>query len=600
MNRTRLALLYLCCLSVTAAYGAPVDRNSAMRSASDFFERQGYPQLSASLENNERLSRGNENNEDRPYHVFNIGENNGFIVIAGDDRAQTVLAYSYEGHFDTDNLPDACKKWMQNYVIEIESLKNDIPFSSEKRSAELTYPTEAIAPLLKTKWGQGHPYNAKCPKDTKNYNYPCLTGCVATAVAQIMNYYRYPQRGTGSIKYMDNNQEVERALDFSSCSDFAWDDMLETFPLNVTSSQQRAISDLMMQVGYSCKMQYSSVSSTSHNRDAGIALVNNFGYDNNIKHYERNYMTEEEWVDVLTSELMSSRPVLYYGYQNNTDAHTFICDGYDGQGSFHFNWGGNGNNDGYYRLSALTPGSYDYTKGQMIECGIMPLGSAGSVTQTDNLLGYQILYYCNSQGYYNCNEYESATGRTGNSGFFFYCWNLGYKPFEGEVCMATMIDGTLTPIASLPTEIQPNTRIGQKLIIPYGKLDDGTYTVSFHYRFNDNDDWHRIGAYTGNPAEGTITIKGSDIQFGDNGSSAIDPTITDTAVEITYQAGILTVNSSVPVKAIRMTDLSGRCQRELSNCDTETTIRTDGLSKGIYIVEIRTADSKSVIKKIAL
>lgn len=605
MTKTQSTILTIACLmTFFVSSAAPVTRSEALNSAKEFFSLRGENGIAERLEINEKISRTCSDNIQKPVHIFNIGEDKGFIIIAGDDRARTVLAYSTEGCFDTSDLPEACAAWLQTYSDEIESLQSAETDFLTAISSGFSYPDVIVQPILKSKWDQEYPYNANCPTDNVSGR-KCLTGCVATATAQIMNHHRYPYRGTGLIMYEDKTQNTHRLLDFSNQGDIKWDDIIHDYSGNYTETQKEAIANLMMQVGHACKMQYSSVTSIAIHRDAAEALVNNFGYDRNIHRYERKFMDEASWVGILTGELAAGRPILYDGRSENSGGHSFVCDGYDGNGKFHFNWGWSGMADGYYSLSALNPitqGIYhhDYTGSQAIECRIMPPGSEDSVLQTDWLLGIDNLYVL-TDAYTKYADIESPlSGRAGESGFFFYCWNIGHNTFEGEICATTLINGTITPISTVQAGITPNSYKGQTLTIPANNVPDGTYKVSFHYRLPDSDKWHPIRSVDGLPHEALITVAGDNISYGDGSSSSIDRPTMDSDIEISYGHRTIDIKSAYRLSSVRLTDLSGRLRYSAPTLGEAVTITTEGLSHGLYILEVKTEGGITQVKKIVI
>lgn len=203
-----------------------------------------------------------------------------------------------------------------------------------------------IAPLLKTTWSQEAPYSNDCPTGT-------VTGCVATSTAQVMNYYKYPECGTGRVRVSYNNRTL--SLDLSQ-QNFDWDNMLDTYPnaTSGTAAQKAAVAYLMKAVGYSVEMSYGE-SSGAVSQKISPALVDNFKYDPALDSYTREYYTDDQWTDMLYTELSAGRPVIYGG-AGLGGGHSFVCDGYQASnGYFHFNWGWNGYYDGFFSINDLNP-----------------------------------------------------------------------------------------------------------------------------------------------------------------------------------------------------------------------------------------------------
>ncbi|MBP1593735.1 MAG: hypothetical protein H6Q12_753 [Bacteroidetes bacterium] len=297
------------------------------------------------------------------YYVFNIGDNNGFIIVSGDDRAKDILGYSHHGIFNSDSLPPNFSTWLNLYQKEIKVLMNQPEELSYTSSVSLS-PTEntttnktiyatSVAPLLGgIKWDQGTPYNELCPTISTKSSERTVTGCVATAMAQVMRYHQWPITGKGSNTYTPDGYFQALTVDFSKTT-YDWKNMTETYNSLSTATEKTAIATLMYHCGVAVNMDYGFSSSASPTNMAK-ALIKYFSYDPNIQSYHRDYYTRSEWENMLKTELNAKRPVLYAG--NSTDAgHQFVCDGYDSNDRFHFNWGWSGESDGYFELSALNP-----------------------------------------------------------------------------------------------------------------------------------------------------------------------------------------------------------------------------------------------------
>lgn len=282
------------------------------------------------------------------YYVFNRNAEAGYVIIAGDDRMPSVLGYSDNGCFDADNMPDNMKAFLAEYAREAEYLRKHPELANDIRVD--TYDTE-VAPLLKNiTWDQTKPYNNKCPND-----YP--TGCVATAMGQVMYYYRYPDHGIGSKTYQWNGQQL--TANFGSTT-YQWDKMQDKVTSSSSADAQNAVATLLYHVGVGVGMNYGPAETGGSGASPsyiGPALVNFFGYDKGINLRSREYFTKTEWEATVRDELDHARPVLYGGYTVSASGHSFVCDGYNKQGYYHINWGWSGLNNGYFLLTALNPKS---------------------------------------------------------------------------------------------------------------------------------------------------------------------------------------------------------------------------------------------------
>lgn len=303
-------------------------------------------------------------------YVFNKGTK-GFIITSADDRMPALLGYSDNGSFDLNNASPELKWWLSQYVDEAAYFfKNEGKFTLSSRAST---EREDILPLIKTKWNQGQPYNLDCPEDKGGRS---VTGCVATAMAQIIKYHRFPVTGTGEHSYSWNGTTL--SFDYGAAV-FDYGNMLDEYDPyedTATETQKRAVAQLMYACGVGVNMKYSSGESGAGDYGIPYALKNLFNYDNGVRYVKRSYYTTQEWEDMVYSELQGGYPVLYSG--RSPAGHAFVCDGYE-NGYFHINWGWGGTSDGYYLLSALNPhqqgiggSAGGYNADQSIICGIKP------------------------------------------------------------------------------------------------------------------------------------------------------------------------------------------------------------------------------------
>ncbi len=300
-------------------------------------------------------------------YVMSAGNESGIYILSADDCAPAVLGWTEGG--DADSIPEAMKWWISQYSENIsDAIQNEQVISTSNASQAV------VPPLLSTTWGQGAPYNALCTDDDNYYQ----TGCIATAMAQIMNYYQHPAKGSGSHSYVYDG--VTFSSNFSEHT-YQWDQMQNSYSSNYTGSQsEKAVSQLMRDCGVSLEMNYSVFASSAANAMFSYALPTYFGYDKGITNVYRKDKTDAEWTEILINELQQGRPIFYCGVSSYRGGHAFICDGYQGNGYFHFNWGWNGKYNGYFVVNgtrALNPyGSFYpsecYTLNQMITIGIKP------------------------------------------------------------------------------------------------------------------------------------------------------------------------------------------------------------------------------------
>lgn len=285
------------------------------------------------------------------YYVFNRGENKGFIIVSGDDRANDILGYSDSGTFDYENLPPNMKQWLDIYKNDLNTLVNNSDLKTIKNVRTAGAFTQSVAPLLgDIKWGQGSPYNDLCPTlpDSKK----SASGCVATAMAQVMYYHQWPPKGNDFYRYHSSSYGFNVSANFGDTY-YEWDKIAPQYDLNSSPESKHAVATLMLHCGVSVEMDYGP-SSGAYQFFVPHALTYYFNYDQSISMYKRNFHNIDEWMDIIKTELNEKRPVLYGGV-GPYGGHAFVCDGYDANNMFHINWGWSGVSNGYYQLSALNP-----------------------------------------------------------------------------------------------------------------------------------------------------------------------------------------------------------------------------------------------------
>lgn len=282
-------------------------------------------------------------------YVVSSGDNAGYVMVAGDDIViNPVLGYSTGGEFDYGTAPDNLKWWIGEYARMIE-------YAAEHGMAVAETPKfdTSLDPLIKTHWNQDYPFNDLCPMlDDGSRAY---TGCVATAMAQVMKYHEWPEQGTGSHTYTDPYCGQTLSANFGETT-YRWDLMPNDYDGTWTAEQIKAVATLMAHCGVAVEMQYQPGGSGAYSGDVPAALVNYFGYAKDIIHRDRDYYTQNEWIEMMKAELDASRPVYYHG-QSTGGGHAFVIDGYNVDGYFHVNWGWGSNLDGYFLIATLDPGA---------------------------------------------------------------------------------------------------------------------------------------------------------------------------------------------------------------------------------------------------
>ncbi len=270
------------------------------------------------------------------------------LVLPADDRVAPLLGYYDAPAAAGDLMPRQLTLWLDGYARQIAYVMS-LP-EGRYKAAKSAEGLEPIEPLVSTKWGQGSPFNRLCP--TINGE-PCYTGCVATAGAQAMSHFKYPAKATGSITYTDRYSGEERWMNFDE-RDLDWDNMLDSYSDGYTDTQADAVAYLMKACGFAAKSAYTANGTETWESVMLKTLIGNFGYSDKGRFLVRDNYNTDTWENIIYQNLKTVGPVIYGGDDTFT-GHCFVCDGYDGQGFFHINWGWSGYADGYFRLSALNP-----------------------------------------------------------------------------------------------------------------------------------------------------------------------------------------------------------------------------------------------------
>ena len=325
------------------------------------------------------------------FYVFNVDSSNGYVIVSGDDRMPDVLGYSYRGSYNRDSIPDNMKAWLQGYVEEFQYLQSH----SEAKAASLTsVEGDAILPMIPTHWDQGYPYNAKCPLIGEDRT---VTGCVATAMSQIMYYHKWPEQTKKRIPAYTTASISIPAIDITPID---WDNMSPYYRLSGgTETINQAVANIMLLAGCSVKMNYGLGASSAAAREASKTLVDYFDYKSSISYELRKNYTSKVWNQKIYNEISNGRPVIYGG-QGSGGGHAFIIDGYDKDDYFHVNWGWGGYEDDYFLLSALQ----DYNNEQEAIIGIEGKGNP------EHKYAYAFLDEDNVLTFCYDNEREKRTG----------------------------------------------------------------------------------------------------------------------------------------------------------------------------------------------
>ena len=295
-------------------------------------------------------------------------DNTGFAIVVNDDQLGTVAGYSDAAYDETNEG----LKWFLNNV---SSSLSDNRLSTINRKAAVP-PSEKYKPsvdhLLTSTWNQNSPYNDLCPKDTKGAGYP--SGCVATALSQIMYFHKYPETGQGAKQYSFKPAEGVGELLSANFGEttYDWAHMLDNYVSgSYTEEQGNAVATIMLHCGVAVEMNYTPTGSGAYSSEARNGLVSFFKYHQNAGLLYRTYYSLEEWMDIIYNELNCNRPIYYAGADANRGGHAFVLDGYDSNGFVHINWGwGASGGNGFFDITLLNPSGYEFSQGQDMIIGI--------------------------------------------------------------------------------------------------------------------------------------------------------------------------------------------------------------------------------------
>ncbi len=330
------------------------------------------------------------------FYVFDLSPGKGFVIVSADDQMKPIIGYSLESNFNTNTNGRAVETWMANAGAHIyKGIQQHTIANAQIKGQWTSYlqgtkPANAkslgagVGPLLTTTWDQEPFYNQLCPYNSNDHQ-RTLTGCAATAMAQIMKFWNYPTIGTGTYAY--NHAPPTCSYNYGSQNvnfgntTYNWAAMP-----NSIDTTNISIATLMYHCGVAVTMNYGDDNqggsgsfvlrsqTTTWKHSVEMALATYFGYNpNTLKGvYESNY-SSADWVSLMESELNAGRPIQYLGTDLDHGGHTWVCDGYDENDMLHMNWGWGGLDNGYYSVSALSADGYNFSSNEAALIGIEPM-----------------------------------------------------------------------------------------------------------------------------------------------------------------------------------------------------------------------------------
>lgn len=341
MNRRRILLISSLCLLLgsTTSLAGPRTEREMLAIAQTHLAKGAVTRSALSVT---KLA------EERFYSVYG-NDSQGYVIVSRDDSFTPIIGYS-DTRFDANSLPCGMQWWLEAISEQMASKASETSFASVSAKRAATFTPKPF--FCRTEWDQGDPYNFYAPEFKGNH---APTGCVATAMSQIMKYFTYPTQGKGKGYYTIEGNSSRVTENITGV--YEWDKMQDTYNVfDLTDEIRIPVARLMKDAGLATHMQYGSNGSGAYSVEAARGFAYNFGYDSLAMHcYYRQYFDEEVWMQCIYDELGNDRPILYTGSAGANSGHAFVFDGIDEEGRIHVNWGWGGSGNGYYDFADLNP-----------------------------------------------------------------------------------------------------------------------------------------------------------------------------------------------------------------------------------------------------
>lgn len=498
-----LYLLSILALGSSAdAYGVEITPSEAMAIASAF--RASNSSNAQRMASPLRLIHTVPANEGNALYVFAPENGEGFTLVAGNDVMAPVFGYSDHGKFEVDNMPANVAFWLDVYRRQVDAL-----VAAGAPAGATSFPNDTkpnVEMIMKTTWDQDAPYYNLCPKSGSKYTY---TGCVATAMAQVMKVFNWPEKSTGTAVWNNSMVTFNR--------EYAWDNMLNSYSESYTSAQGTAVAELMVDCGKSVDMSYSTSGSGANTDNVPDALIDNFGYNEGVAYVQKSAFTAVSWNDLMYNEVSHGRPILYGGFgANYNGGHQFVADGYRTTGYYHINWGWSGLCDGYYLIDNLAPSSTGIGGGDYgtynVGCdAVIFIQPSNATTNTWVDRGV----FCLGNFNISSSTSSSLTFNTTNGNFWSGTYN-GFAVFGGNSFTAALgvrfinVEDPTASVTLTSSTTKSFTRwstIVSQFTVNISSLPDGKYYAFPMSRANDTNEWIRMYQHTNKRQYVVITKK---------------------------------------------------------------------------------------------
>lgn len=486
----RYCFFLLLLVATLTAKANPVDQNAAREVGAKFLHAKALLK-SADPAHLQWVCTYHTTNNEAAFYVFNSDK--GFVIVSADDCATPILGYSKEDVFSGNDVPVQMEAYLQSFVKQIQygidhhlvadetitrqwELVRTTGFITENRGSS------AVEPLLTDIWNQNCYYNELCPADTSG---PCghvYTGCVATSMAQILHYWGFPEKGTGSQTYTPEGYPQQTA-DFGATT-YQWDQMPDSLSASSTPEQINAVATLMWHCGVAVEMGYTPTGSGAAFQFVAPALINFFNYSKDATFKYRFQYSTSEWLTLMKDNLDLGRPIHYTG-----GTHAFVCDGYDDNDYLHFNWGWGGRYDGYFADGALDPlPSYSFNSDNIAIVNIHP-GEAFEIHITANPSNGGTVSFGGKDDSATYYEGQPCTVvATPNSGYGFTSWTEDDTVVSTSAQYTFTVNGNRNLVANFTegqlsqytVTVSPTPAIGGSV-----SFDDKGVRETFLYDFDD-------------------------------------------------------------------------------------------------------------------
>lgn len=601
-----LSALLLASISLSAK---PRTFSEAQAIAKRYASYLGVTLSSASVEVAKSLNAPSLAGRPLPYYVFPNQTGQGFTIVSGDDRMPQIVGYSTQGTYDAAHLPDGYKTFLKLYSSMVDAVQQGDSVASATLSESFRFQISSVSrakvsPLLDGRvWNQSAPFNDMCPMDGVKRSF---TGCAATALAQVLAYWKYPAALQADIPAYTTRTKRLNVPAIAAGDTYDWGNMIDNYNGNYSQAQGAAVAKLMYHCGAAIQMDYTNSASSGYYTLPRLAKY--FGYDGEaMKELKREDYSLEDWMSILDAELAAGRPMLYYG-NSSAGAHEFVCDGSDGNGFYHINWGWGGYQDGYFDITILNPkkggaGSGSADDGYNQECRVIigiqpgngekPIYSLELVSAASN--AEQGLYE-RENAYYSSHHVEAPKTTAGdavftygvkNNGaptsFKYYLYAHGYPSGASKVKKGTLDlagDGVVTYLSAtiLPSDVGGDRSIDCSL---YTLSDENEY----EYLPSMLDEWrvYIVGgdldgwSYALNPGRGYVYVAGDVPSSVSSVGAAMQWQVVGGKGEIVLTADRPGVVSVYAVDGRKVADVDAAAG---------TTVRVP-LTPGLYIVKGR-------------